>query len=289
MIKHYSIITIVLLLLMSACSSNNEETERNLVTFPLRGVVVAVEIEQRSVTIDHEEIKEYMKAMTMPFKVKDSTLLLGLQSGDTVEATLAVSRTGSWLETLSVVGRGEPVRTLTPEEIGMRKLFREGEVLPDIPLVNQENRSVKFSDFRGKVVALTMVYTRCPIPDYCIRMSDYFSKIQKRLQGDKRLDGQWRLLTISFDPEFDTPAVMKRYGQSYHADFATWSFLTGSSDAIYKLADGLEMTIADDEGGLIAHNLRTAFISPSGALVRIIKGNEWTPDEVVQQIRELVN
>ena len=153
--------------------------------------------------------------------------------------------------------------------------------------MNQDGKRVRFSDFRGKVLAFTLIYTRCPIPDFCIRMSDYFSRIQKTLGKDPALRGKWHLMSISFDPKNDTPEVLKKYGRNYGADFSTWDFVVDKISTIQQLGDGLDLTFYDDEGGLIAHNLRTVLINQKGNLVQVIKDNEWKPEEVVKLIREL--
>jgi protein SCO1/2 len=281
------IILAVVLAVLASCGKKDDKKSADLVTFAVRGEVVSVEPARNTVTIAHEEIPNYMMAMTMPFKVKDSTLLADIQPGDSVVGTLAVSRTESWLETLAVSTRGESPRVLSPEDVMLKRLFKEGEPFPDFSFTNQNGRRVSVREFRGKTLAFTLIYTRCPLPDFCIRMSDYFSKIQKRLERESSLNGKWHLMTISFDPEFDTPEVLKKYGQTYNADFATWDFVTDTPATVRKLADGLGLTIEDDEGGLIAHNLRTVIIDPSGNLSKVVVGNEWTPEEIVAHIKSL--
>jgi protein SCO1/2 len=271
---------------LSSCSKT-EERPTDLVTFPLKGEVVAIDSARMRVTIHHEEIPDYMMAMTMPFKVKKRELLHQLQIGDTIRGVLAVSRTESWLESITVVGTGKPPDTTFLEGAVLARLFRTGEPLPDDSLTNQEGKLIRLSSFQGKAVAMTFIYTRCPLPDFCIRMSDNFAAIQKMLAGDKSIDGRWHLLTISFDPAFDTPRVLKGYARGYGANFTTWDFAVASERTIRKLADGFGLTLADD-GGLISHNLRTALIDREGRLVKVINGNEWTAEEVVTQIKNLI-
>ncbi|MEX0736851.1 MAG: SCO family protein [Bacteroidota bacterium] len=283
-----TILMMVLMLLVTVgCSRREEGKQTELVTFKLRGEVVGLSPEKGRMMIAHEEIPDYMQAMTMPFKIKDSTLFTGIEVGDTVEGTLAVSRTESWIASLAVVGKGETAQ-LSAEDVLFRKLYKEGEPLPDYAFTNHEGKRIRFSDFRGKVLAFTFIYTRCPLPDFCIRMSDHFAKIQKALKSDRSLGGTWHLLTISFDPDFDTPAVLKKYGENYGADFGSWDFATDDIRSITTLADGLNLTMEEDEGGLIAHNLRTAVLDAKGNLAKIFVGNEWTPDDVVQEMRKQV-
>ena len=277
-----------LLPLLAAGCTKNKETD--LVTFPLRGEVVRIDTAKLTLTVAHQAIPNYMNAMTMPFKVRDRNLLRPLAVGDSIQATLAVSRTESWLEQIAVVGKGEMPAPLTPDQIITAKVFKTGEIFPDESLVNQDGKTVRLSSFRGRVLALTFIYTRCPLPDFCIRMSNQFARIQKSLKGDGRLNGKWHLVTVSFDPKFDRPAVLKRYAAEYGADFSSWDFVTDPDTAgpvIRRLADGLGLEYSQDEG-LIDHNLRTVLIDPQGRLVKVITGNEWKPEEVAAEIRRLV-
>ncbi|MFN0157211.1 MAG: SCO family protein [Bacteroidota bacterium] len=281
--------SLILLLVCSALAScsKKEEKSTDLVTFPLKGEVVAMDTAKMRITLDHEEIPNYMMAMTMPFKIKNRALFDGVQIGDTIQGVLAVSRTESWLETFTVVGKGEPPSQELVEGTLLAKVFRTGDAMPNDPLINQDEKPVRFSDYRGKAVAVTFIYTRCPLPDFCIRMSDQFAKLQKALKQDKSMDGKWQLVTVSFDPAFDTPKVLKEYGKTYGADFAVWDFVTAEMPVIMKFADGLGLTMADDEG-LIAHNLRTVLLDQEGKIVRVINGNEWTGQEVADEMKNIV-
>ncbi len=279
--------TIAVLLLLAGCGKKQDGGTTELKTFPLKGQVVRIMPEEHRIMIAHEEIPNYMKAMTMPFKVKDTTLLAVVQPGDSVVATLAVSRVESWLETISVLGKGEQPKVLTGNEILFRKMVREGDPVPDVPFTNQDNKKIHLASFKGKVIALTFIYTRCPLPDFCIRMSNSFSKIQKALKQDASLSGKWHLFSVTFDPDYDSPKVLKEYAKTYGADFASWDFLVTDKASLQKFADGFDLTYQPDEGGLIAHTLRTILVDQQGNLVRVLKGNDWTPDEVVKGIRNL--
>src|SRR3990172_7515844 len=160
-----SVYAFVVVLLAGACSKEQQATD--LVTFELKGVVVSINYQQRRIIIDHEEIPNYMMAMTMPFKVKDTTILYRVQPGDTVQGTLAVSRSESWIEKLAVVSKGEVAEPSSAAADSIfRRVYKVGETMPDFSFVNQEGRRVRLSDFRGKVVAMTFIYTRCPLPDF---------------------------------------------------------------------------------------------------------------------------
>jgi protein SCO1/2 len=277
----------ILLALTAGCTKNKETS---LVTFPLRGEVVRIDTAKLILTVAHQAIPNYMNSMTMPFKVRDVNQLRPLAVGDSIQATLAVSRTESWLEQIAVVGKGELPAPLTPDQIITARVFRIGEIFPDESLLNQDGKAVRLSSFRGRVLALTFIYTRCPLPDFCIRMSSQFARIQKSLNGDGSLNGKWHLMTVSFDPKIDRPSVLKRYAAEYAADFSSWDFVTDPDTAgpvIRRLADGLGLEYSEDEG-LIDHNLRTVLIDPEGKLMKVITGNEWKPEEVAAEIRRLI-
>lgn len=279
-------IVFALTLLLLSCSKQ-EQKPIDLLTFPLKGEVVAIDTVAHRLTVSHEEIPNYMDAMTMPFKVKNLNLMRSVHIGDSIQAVLAVSRTESWLDTFTVVGKGEPPNPTLTEGTILARMFKEGETLPSVELTNQDGKKIYINNFRGKVLALTFIYTRCPLPDFCIRMTNYFSRVQKMLSTDKSLDGKWHLLSISFDPKVDSPRVLRNYGKSYNADFTSWDFLTADKATISTLTDGFGLSVADDEGGLLQHTLRTAILDRDGKIVKIIKGNEWTPDEVVGEIKKL--
>ena len=273
-------------ILVTGCSKQ-EGKKTDLVTLPLKGQVVAIDTTRMRVTISHQEIPNYMMAMTMPFKVKDPALLRVAHVGDSVQGTLVVTHTESWLEALTVLESASPPNTLTAHEVEFRRLFKVGELFPNFSFTNQDGKRVTFNDFRGKVLIFTLIYTRCPLPDFCIRMSDHFSRIQKSINKDPALADKWHLMSITFDPKNDTPAVLKKYGQNYGADFSTWDFVVNDLPTIRRLGDGLDLTFYDDDGGLIAHNLRTVLIDQQGKLAEVIKDNEWKPEDVAKRIREL--
>ena len=277
---------VLVIFLLSSCGKD-EKKQTDIVTFPVKGEVVRLDVSKKRVTIAHEEIPNYMSAMTMSFKVKDSTLLAGLSVGDSVRGTLAVSRSESWLETISVSGKGEPVAERLADDIRIARLFRAGSPLPDLEFTDQDNKAIHLSDLRGKVVAMTFIYTRCPLPDYCIRMSNYFARIERALKKDPSLTNKWHLLSITFDTKHDTPEILRKYGKNYNANFADWSFVTGTEQTIRKATDGFDMIIQTSEGGLIDHNLMTALLDTKGNLVEVFDSNQWNPEDLARRMKEL--
>jgi protein SCO1/2 len=286
----------LLLLMMGlvGCSGDrngNSHTsdEDSAKSYLVRGRVVAVSRAHRLVVIAHNEIKGYMAAMTMPFTVKDTILLDLVHPKDSVAAILKVSSTESWLSSVRVV-KPAPVEKggiHWTEDFKKKFFLKPGDIVPDFSLVNEENKRIHLSDWKGKVVVMTFIYTRCPLPDFCILMTNNFSKIQRSLKSDSDLNGRWHLLTISFDPKFDTAKRLKEYGKTYGADFSSWSFGTASLDSIQQISSRFQQAFWTDDGGLISHNLVTAIIDPSSKLYKMYTGNGWAPKEIVEDVREL--
>ncbi|HEX9656373.1 MAG TPA: SCO family protein [Bacteroidota bacterium] len=282
-------LSVIFLSIFVLTGCGKQDTQQvGLVTFPLKGIVEEVDTAKMRVTIAHEEIPDYMMAMTMPFKVKDRSILDRISPGDSVQGTLAVSRTESWLENLDVLGHGEPPNTLEAGDILAKRLFKTGDYLPNITLINQDEKNISISQYRGKMLALSFIFTRCPLPDFCIRMSDNFSRLERELGKQTSLAGQWHLLTVSFDPKFDSPKVLKQYGENYGADFTTWDFATAPVETLRQITDGLDLMFTEEDG-LITHNLRTVLIDRKGRIVEIIKGNEWTVAEFAATMKGLAS
>ena len=280
------LLTVAIALLLLSCGTGSKNEEAEQVTFPIRGKIMGIDSAGLRITIAHEEIPDYMAPMTMPFRVRDPALFSEVAVGDSVIGLLAVNRVTSWLASVTVIGGGE----VTEGSGQFGQVLRPGDPIPDLVFLNQAGERVRLSAFRGTVVAITFIYTRCPLPDFCIRMSDHFSKIQDMLSRNDPAGG-WQLLTVSFDPAFDRPAVLRSYGETYGADFARWQFLTDpdtSGRTVLQLADGFGLVYEDDEEALIAHNLRTALIDREGRLVEVVRDNDWTPGEIVAKMEVLL-
>lgn len=287
-ILNFGFVVLNLLTILAFSSCSKREQSADLITLPLRGEVVEIDTTKGVVTIAHEEIPDYMSAMVMPFRVKDKMLLSGITIGDSVGGTLAISRSETWLATLQKLRHSGSPRVMSAEEVQLKDLFAPGQVLPEVLLVNQEGAKVRFSNYRGKAVALTFIYTRCPLPDYCIRMSEQFKKAQDALKQDASLNGRWHLLSLSFDSRYDRPAVLRRYGAQYGADLSCWDFLTDpdtSGKDVRHLAEGFGLNYIND-AGTFTHNLRTAVLDKEGRLTKVLNGNAWEADEVVAEVKK---
>jgi protein SCO1 len=269
------LVVIAVCFVFSACRRPPEKR------FALKGKVVSVDREHRQVTLAHEEIKGFMDAMTMPFNVADEWAMPVLAQGQSVEATLVVQEDRSWIEGLRI-STSEPSGSLPSTSLAPSA----GEKVPDFSLINQDGTRIHLSQYRGHPLLLTFIYTRCPIPEYCPRTSQYFSEVHKGLQLLPASSARPHLLSISFDTDFDTPAVLREYGARYlnPISFKDWEFATGSPEEIKKIASYFGLSYWK-ESGQIVHSLVTALIGPDGTLQRLYQDNTWAPKKILAEFR----
>ena len=265
----------------STCSRNKANEKR----YELKGKVVSVEKEKSLVTISHEDIKGFMPAMTMPFTVPSEADLQILAPDDQVVATLVVDGSHSWLEEL-VISRQSGNSSSMPAVV----VAKEGDEVPNYTLRNQDDREIRIHNYRGKVLLLTFIYTRCPIPEYCTLMSNNFAQIERELGRDSELYAKTHLLSISIDPAYDTPKVLRSYGAAHteryqNETFAHWEFAAGSADQVKDIATYFGLTYFPEKDQII-HGLRTVIVNPDGKVAKIISGNDWKPDDVVEELRK---
>jgi protein SCO1/2 len=278
------VITFVLLNTLTALSGCRRDMS-NAKRYELKGKVMSVEKDKHLVTVSHEEIKDFMDAMTMPFIVRDEWVFDQAAPGDQITATLVVDETESWLENVVLIkSNAEPGVKGSPGPVGADT----GDQVPDFALVNQNNQPIRTGQYKGKALLLTFIYTRCPIPEYCTLMSNNFSQIDQELQKQPELYEKTRLLSISIDPEYDTPAVLRSYGASHTGrfgdeTFSHWSFATGTKEQVKDVAQffGLQYYPEKDQ---ILHGLRTAIIAPNGNVHKVYRDNKWKPEEVLKDI-----
>jgi protein SCO1/2 len=246
--------------------------------------VVSVDKEHRQVTIAHEEIPGYMTAMTMPFNLKDDWPLGVLAPGQQLTASLVVQGDRSWLEEVTITQKS-PDTSSVPSAVEPEP----GAEVPDFTLVDQDGRRISLHDYRGRALLITFIYTRCPLPEYCPLMSSNFRRIHDAMRTDAQLTRKVQLLTVSFDPEYDTSDVLQQYGRGYIAGgetFDNWVFASGSVQEVKAITTYFGLSYWQ-ETGQIVHSLRTALISPDGKLVRLYRGNEWKPAEVLGELRKI--
>jgi protein SCO1/2 len=280
----------MLLLFVFACGPRRPTNEKR---YPVKGKVITVNKAERTATIKHEDIPGYMPAMTMAFKIKNDGDLMMLKAGDEISATLIVTDVDSWIEVTAIVEGGSPLTptTAVPGEP------KPGDEIPDFQLINQDGKRIRLSQYRGGATALTFVYTRCPLPDQCTLMSTNFAAVDKALQSEPDVYAKTHLLTISFDPDYDTPKVMRSYGASHTGrysdeNFQHWEFLTGTADEVKGVAQFFGLRYFHDNSSgeeQVIHSLRTAVIGPDGKLFKLYRGNDWKPDQIVEDLKALAN
>ncbi len=257
--------------------------------YELKGKVVIVEPEKHLVTITHEDIKGYMPGMTMPFTVRNDSELQMLVPNAEVTATLVVDGSQSWLENLFVVVK-QGATGVAPAAPAMQA--KEGDEVPDYVLVNQDAKEIRIRNYRGKALLLTFIYTRCPLPEFCTLMSDNFAEIDRKLSEDPQLYAKTHLLSISIDPAYDKPEVLRSYGAAHteryeKETFAHWEFAAGTEGQVKDIAQyfGLRYFPENDQ---IIHSLRTAIIAPDGKLAKVYTGNQWEPEELIEELKKSV-
>lgn len=254
-----------------------------------RGVLRSIADDRKKAVIRHEPIPNYMPAMTMELTVLDPRELEGLRVGDVVTFRLLATEDTHWIDTLKRVSvtNQAPAAAPRPEpRLRKRQELKVGEVLPDFELTSETGDRLRLSQFRGQAVALTFIFTRCPLPDFCPLMSRNFSRARALLNEDTAAGTNWHFLSISFDPDFDTPQVLTRYAGGYRGEDSThWTFAAASNSAMESLAPQVDLMYYP-EGGSILHNLRTVVLDTRGRIHRQLDSNQWKARELAEALRE---
>ncbi|MGZ5435514.1 MAG: SCO family protein [Pyrinomonadaceae bacterium] len=286
------VLTIALILFVFAASQCGGTKSENEKRYPINGKVISINKTEKTATINHNEIPGYMESMTMEFKVKNDSDLDKMKPGDRITGDLVVTDTSSWIEIMAITQGGAELTptTIVPGEP------KPGDEITDFALVNQDGKPIRLSQYKGQALALTFVYTRCPQPDQCTLMSTNFAAIEKELQQHTAVYAKTHLLSITFDPEYDTPKVMRSYGASHsgrYSDevFKHWEFATGTAQQVKAIAEYFGVrSFKDSATGKeeLIHSLRTAVIDPQGKLVKLYRGNEWKPADIAADLKSLV-
>jgi protein SCO1/2 len=255
--------------------------------FEVKGVIKELQPDGKTVQIRHEAITNYMPAMVMSFEAKEPKELVGLKAGDEVKFRMTVTEDDFWIDQIQKLTVGNPNQL--PSKAGVFHFSRDleplqiGDALPEYHFTNELGQAVNTGQFKGQAVGITFIFTRCPLPNFCPKMTSNFQEVQKKLLGMSGGPTNWQLLTISFDPEFDTPEILKAYAERYKADPKHWNFLTGDITEISTISDQFGQMFWKDEGAL-NHNLRTAVVDASGKVQKVFQGNNWTTEEMVAEM-----
>jgi protein SCO1/2 len=257
-------------------------------TYPVKGQILARNDSAGQITLDNEDIPGFMPAMTMIFPVKDAHGLQQIQPGDKISAVVVVEKGGSsyWLEHITTTDRSG--RRLFSAPKRSRELL-PNQKLPDVPLINQDGKTLHFADFRGQAVLLTFIYTRCPFPDFCPLISSRFAQIHNTLAQTPSVYKNTHLVSVSLDPGYDTPPVLRKYGIPYlrgdTSGFAHWDFVSTGPGDLRKLASAFGLQYFE-QNNQITHSLSTILLAPDGTVKQIWPGSEWKTSEAVAALKD---
>lgn len=266
-------------------NSGHRATEfaTNVIAYEVRGVLREIRANGTKTLIAHEEIPGYMEAMTMQLDVRDTNELAGIAVGAQITFRLLTTDDDAWIDRIKQTGLRFAVEPSRVNEVTIDEELSIGAPLPDFALTNHLGQPFRLSDFKGSALAFTFIFTRCPLPTYCPRMNGNFSITQRRLL-DETNHTNWHLISISFDPEFDTPTQLAAYARSYQPDTNHWTFATSTPEIIHQLGGGFGLVFAR-EGATFNHNIRTVVVTPAGTIQKVFAGNEWQPAELIAEMK----
>jgi protein SCO1/2 len=274
--------------LLAACTPAPDESGAQ--RYDLRGKIVSFNKAQQQVVVQHEAIPDFMEAMTMPFTLREDSAYDVMRAGDQIQATLVVNGARSRLEN-PIITQAAPAPSTAATPVSGPTEPEIGAPVPGATLVNQDGKQISLQEYRGQALVLTFIYTRCPLPDYCTLMSNNFAEIRRELEKSPELRDRTHLVSITLDPAYDTPKVLRSYGAAHtenygNEKFEDWEFATGRPEEIQRVANFFGLSYRQ-EGEQINHSLRTAVIAPDGKLYKLYRGNEWKPAEVLNDLRAL--
>jgi protein SCO1/2 len=295
--RRFIAFSLLAFLLLAGCHSGQKPSAtsnagQNFKVYHLRGKVVSTNAAKGEVTLDHEAIPGFMDAMTMPFTLKDASILGELHPGDVITADLLVSQDQDadiLLDHIVVVAQARP-----DYKPGVSyHVPAPGDAVPDFKLRNQNGKPIHLSQFKGKALVVTFIYTRCPSPEFCPRITRNFATLEKMMSTNPALYAGSHLLSVSFDPEHDTPERLRAYGATYMSTnaknaFAHWEFAVPEKPVLMEMAKFFDLGMTVGADTMITHTLSTTLIGPDGKVVRFYPGNEWTPEQVMGDMKQVV-
>jgi protein SCO1/2 len=256
--------------------------------YPLHGQILVVDAAKQELTISHGDIPNFMPAMTMVYSVASPALMQGREPGETITAVLEVSNSVGRIVEVAHIGQ-EPLPATNQASLA-GGVLGVGDRVPDTAFIDQTDRRRSVSEWNGTVTVLTFTYTHCPLPNFCPLMDQNFATLQRRLADDTILRGRVKLISVTFDPARDTPAVLAAHAAKLKADPNVWTFLTGDVATAERFAGAFGVGVIRDpqDGAQIQHNLRTAMIGADGRVLKLYPGNDWTPGAIISDLRAAV-
>ena len=302
--RYWAVATQILLIaLAAACSSKQSISDfksvesgsatSELRVFEMKGTIKGVDLPGRRLLIKHDEVKDFMAAMTMAFNVQKEVELHGLLQEDQISFRLNFSPATNWIDHILILGGPRPEKGPDRPPVRLARnveALKVGDPVPSYPFTNELGQAVNLANLKGTAFAVTFIYTRCPFPDFCPKMSGRFAETMKMLKADVSAPTNWHLFSITFDPTYDTPRILRNYARQYEYDPAAWSFLTGLLIDIDAITDQLELQVVTGEESAAAwsHRLRTFVVDTNGRLQNIFKGGNddslWRTQDLVDAI-----
>jgi len=286
--RFFIVLLCSIIFVVSSCHSSKPQATKR---YPFTGRIISIEAQAQSANIDGDLVQGFMEPMVMTYKINPASVLRQLSPGDTISAEVVVvdhdprdenADSDDWLENVKVIAHAAQPPAAAANAMHMPS---PGEEVPDFAFTNQDGKRISLHQFRGKTLVVTFIYTRCPFPDFCPRMSSNFAEIYKQLGSNASLENT-ELLSVSFDPTHDTPKVLRDYGFSVAhthdaALFHRWEFAAPKAADLPKIAEFFALTVKP-EGGLITHNLSTIVIGPDGKIVKWYHGGDWQVSDVIK-------
>ena len=275
---------VALLAALAAASCSNAKT------YEMRGQILGVNRDKMEILVKHEDIPGLMPAMTMPWKVQTANMLDNIGPGDLITSEIVVEDNQGVVTKITKLGTAKPDVPAPAGQPGVKYLM-PGDTVPNQAFIDQDGRTRDFAAIRGeRAIAITFIYTKCPIPTFCPAMDRQFAEAQSLIK-EKRLEGKVALLSVSFDPENDTPPVLTAHARKLGADRDVWTFVTGDRDGIDRFASSLLLTLVREQAANpdeIGHTLRTTVVDRSGKITKSYSGADWTPAELVAELERLL-
>ncbi len=280
-----------MLFVLAGChSGQNSKSNSDVTVYHLRGKVVSTDAAHGIVVLNHEAIPGFMEAMTMPYQLKDSSIVSELHPGDIITADVLVQKSSQetvLLDHIVVVGQARP----DYKPAVTYHVPAPGDKVPDFSMRNQDGKSIHLGQFKGKTLLLTFIYTRCPLPNFCPLVTRNFATINGQLAANPGLYAKTHLLCVSFDPEHDTPERLRAYGSTYIGSdakkaFAHWDFAVPDKATVLEMAKFFDVGITHGAEDTITHTLSTTLIGGDGKVVQFYPGNEWTADQVLGDVKK---
>lgn len=278
-----SIALVAAAVMTGACASPAPPETRQ---YELHGQILDLRPTDHEVLIKHGDIAGFMPGMTMPFKVEPPSLLEGKAVGDLVRATLQVGRERAWLSSLVKTGSAPVEESAAIPPAAFVTPLSPGAEAPTTSLVDHTGAPLSLADWRGHPVAVTFIYVRCPLPQFCPMLDRRFAEVQRALHADPALAARARLLSVSFDPDADTPARLGAHAEKLGADPDLWRFATAPRDTVDRFAAHFGVNVIREADGTITHNMRTTVLDGAGRVVNVYTGGDWTADDIVRDLRE---